>query len=303
VNEARSVLPFTNARRAGHRGPACEGGIARVIVAARAFGPVHARRIAGAMVVAGAIAVLLACSSMSACQSHSESAVERIHRTGVLRVGTDATYPPFESVDPSSGQLTGFDIDLVRAIARLLPARVEFVVVPFDGIVPGLKSGKYDLIISAMTITPERAQQIRFTRPYTTAGQSIVVRAGDASVMGPTDLAGKRIGCQLGTTGEMEARKIERAQVVSFDAIGSAFRDLENGHLEAAIADTPTARIFIRDHPTLRLAGEPLTQEEFGMAVRLEDPDLAEEIDRAMDRLGETGERRAIEERWGVAAQ
>jgi ABC-type amino acid transport substrate-binding protein len=236
-----------------------------------------------------------------ACSPSSEPTLERIRRQGVLRVGTDATYPPFESVDPATGELTGFDVDLIRAVADELPARVEFIVVPFDGIVPGLKTGKYDLIISAMTITPERARQVQFTHPYTVAGQSIVVRSDDATVHGAAGLTGRRIGCQLGTTGEMEAKKIPQAAVVSFDAIGAAFRDLENGHLNAVIADTPTARIFIRDHGTLRLAGEPLTREEFGMAVRPRDADLADAINQALATLRANGRMRDIEERWGLA--
>jgi ABC-type amino acid transport substrate-binding protein len=237
-----------------------------------------------------------------ACAHREEGTLPKIGRTGVLRVGTDATYPPFETMDPSTGSLVGFDIDLVRALARRLQARAEFVVVPFDGIVPGLKSGKYDLVISAMTITPERARQVRFTAPYTVAGQSIVVRRAEGSIRGVADLAGKRIGCQLATTGEMEAMKIPGARVVSFDAIGAAFRDLENGNLDAAIADTPTAGIFTHDHPTLSLAGESLTREEFGMAARLADADLVEALNRGLEDLRATGEMRALEARWGIVA-
>jgi polar amino acid transport system substrate-binding protein len=252
----------------------------------------------------GAAALLLLVLGVAgwACSRSDEGTLQRVQRTGVLRIGTDATYPPFETVDPATGELCGFDVDLVRAIAARLKARAEFIVVPFDGIVPGLKSGKYDLIASAMTITPERAQQVLFTRPYTVAGQSIVVRSAETSIAGAGDLPGKKIGCQLATTGEMEAKKVPQAQVVSFDAIGAAFRDLENGNLDAAIADTPTARIFIRDHPTLRLAGDPLTREEFGMAVRRQDGDLATEINRILDELRADGTKGAIEARWGITA-
>jgi polar amino acid transport system substrate-binding protein len=133
------------------------------------------------------------------------------------------------------------------------------------------------------------------------AGQSIVVRAAESAVRGAGDLAGRRIGCQLGTTGEMEAKKVAEARVVSFDAIGAAFRDLENGNLDAVIADTPTARIFIRDHATLVLVGEPLTREEFGMAARLKDGDLVAAIDRTLEQLRAEGTLRSIEERWGIA--
>jgi ABC-type amino acid transport substrate-binding protein len=250
-----------------------------------------------------AVLLLLMLSAAGwSCAPRDESALQRIQRTGILRIGTDATYPPFESVDPATGDLSGFDVDLVRAIAQRMQAKAEFIVVPFDGIVPGLKSGKYDLIVSAMTITPERAQQVLFTKPYTVAGQSIVVRSTESAIAGASDLAGKKIGCQLATTGEIEAKKVPRAQVVSFDAIGSAFRDLENGNLDAAIADTPTARIFIRDHATLQLVGQPLTREEFGMAARRQDSDLAAAVNRILDELRADGAMRGIEARWGITS-
>lgn len=242
-----------------------------------------------------ATAGLLSCGS-----DGEEATLSRIRRTRVLAIGTDATYPPFESVDPSSGRVVGFDIEVAQAVAARLGVKAEFTVVPFDGIIPGLKAGKYDLVVSAMTITPERARQVRFTAPYVVAGQSVAVRAGETSIQGAADLTGRRIGCQLGTTGELEAKKVPGAEIVSFDAIGSAFRDLENGNLDAVIADTPTSRIFIRDHPTIRLAGEPLTREEFGMAVRLQDADLHSSIDQALQDLRASGEMRAIEERWGL---
>jgi polar amino acid transport system substrate-binding protein len=238
--------------------------------------------------------------ALPGCGHQREGTQDRIKRTGVLKVGTDATYPPFETVDPGTGQLAGFDIDLVRALAAKMGVKAEFIVVPFDGIIPGLKSGKYDLVISAMTITPERARQVRFTDPYTVAGQSVVVRADETGISGVADLVGRRVGCQLATTGELEARKIQGGRVTSFDAIGSAFRDLENRNLEAVIADTPTARIFIRDHPTLRLAGDPLTREEFGMAVRPEDDAFAALLNRTLNALRSGGEMSAIETRWGI---
>ncbi len=247
-------------------------------------------------------AVLLAAAG---CARDSRGTLERVRTTGVLRIGTDATYPPFDFVDAQSGEVTGFDIDLARALARELGVRAEFTVVPFDGIIAGLKGGKYDLVASAMTITPERAREVAFSDPYVVAGQSVVVRRGAPGEPDPPEApltrSGRRIGCQLGTTGELEARKIPGADVVSFDAIGAAFRDLENGNLDAVIADTPTARIFIRDHATLALAGDPLTREEFGLAMRPADQELLRAINEALQSLRASGELSRIEERWGIA--
>jgi ABC-type amino acid transport substrate-binding protein len=243
-------------------------------------------------------AVLLALPT--ACSKGNEGTLDRIRRTRVLTVGTDATYPPFDSVDPSTGAVVGYDMDVVRALARALGAEATFQVVPFDGIIAGLKTGKYEMVASAMTITPERAQQVTFTRSYALAGQAVAVRSDETRIAGASDLAGLRIGCQLGTTGEMEAKKIPGAKVVSFDAIGAAFRDLENRNLDAVIADIPTASIFAHDHPTIRLAGQPITREEFGFAVRLADADLAKALNDALESLRASGDMQKIADAWGV---
>jgi ABC-type amino acid transport substrate-binding protein len=237
----------------------------------------------------------------AACSRRTETTLERIRRTNILTVGTDATYPPFDSVDPGNGAVIGYDMDVARALARALGAEARFQVVPFDGIIAGLKTGKYDLVASAMTITTERARQVRFTRPYARAGQAVAVRADETRIAGAADLGGLRVGCQLGTTGEMEAKKIPEAKAVSFDAIGAAFRDLENGNLDAVIADEPTARIFARDHPSIRLAGQPITREDFGLAVRSADADLALALNSALDSLRSAGEMQKMADSWGVA--
>ncbi|MBK8229269.1 MAG: basic amino acid ABC transporter substrate-binding protein [Candidatus Eisenbacteria bacterium] len=249
----------------------------------------------------GVAVLLLFAFGASACSKSEQSTLDRVRSTKVLRVGTDATYPPFESIDPTTRDAVGFDIDLMRALARHTGAEAEFLIVPFDGIIAGLKTGKYDAIISAMTITPERAEQVLFTTPYSSAGQSIAVRADEAEVTDLAGLSGRKIGVQLGTTGEMEARKVAGAEVVSFDAIGNAFRDLENGNVAAVIADTPTARIFQREHRSIKLVGQALTHEEYGIAIRLEDASLKAALDRGIDALRTGGELGRLEIQWGFA--
>ena len=249
----------------------------------------------------GWIALFACAAALHACGQPEKATLDRIAETKVLRVGTDSTYPPFESIDAATSQVVGFDVDLMRALSKELGAKAEFVIVPFDGIIAGLKTKKYDAIISAMTITPERAQQVLFSTPYSAAGQSIAVRNEDSSTTGLASLAGKKIGVQLGTTGELEAKKVTNGEVVSFDAIGNAFRDLENGNVAAVIADTPTARIFQREHGTIKLVGEALTQEEYGIAFRLEDVELKGALDRGIDALRKNGELRRLEVQWGFA--
>ncbi len=250
-------------------------------------------RLLAAVSLAAALAVLLA----AGCGKKGEGTLARIRREGTLRVGTDATYPPFESIDPASREVVGFDADMMRAIGKSLGVRVEFLVVPFDGILAALKSGKYDAVISALTITEDRAREVLFSAPYYAAGQSIVVRGG-SPIRAETDLPGKRIGVQLGTTGEREAHKISGADVVSFDAIGAAFIDLANGRLDAVIADTPTAALFSADHPEIALVGAPITRESYGIAMRKADLDLKGAVDGAIQALDRDGTVSMLREKW-----
>lgn len=244
-----------------------------------------------------ALAAILA--ALPGCAGDQEDVLARIRREKILRVGTDATYPPFETVDPAKGGLVGFDVDLMRAIGEKLGARVDFEIVPFDGILAGLSARKYDVVISAMTITEERSREVLFSNAYYAAGQSISIRS-DAPIVDLQQLKGKRIGVQLGTTGERTARDVPHAQVVSFDAIGAAFLDLRNGRLDAVIADTPTAMLFARSHPEIRLVGAPITRESYGIAMRRPDDRLKQAIDAAIAELEESGRTAILRGLWGL---
>ena len=125
-----------------------------------------------------------------------------------FRVATEATFPPFEF--QQGGQLTGFDIDLMRAIGKEADLNIDFRNLPFDGIIPALQARTVEAAISGMTITSERAQAISFSRPYFRAGLAIAVREDNRTIKNFEDLKGKRIAVQIGTTGALEATKIPR---------------------------------------------------------------------------------------------
>ncbi|MCH7761195.1 basic amino acid ABC transporter substrate-binding protein [candidate division TA06 bacterium] len=221
----------------------------------------------------------------------------RILETKTLRVGTDATYPLFETKD-AGGNLVGFDIDLMNGLCEEMGVKAEFVVVPFDGIIPGLENEKYDAIISAMTITPKRGERVNFTQPYYLSGQSIAVREEEERIKGVEDLIGKKIGVQLATTGEMEAKKIEGAEVVSFDDILMAFTDLKNGNVDAVINDVPVSRKIISMKKGMKIVGPLLTNESYGIAVRKEDSKLLVAINKALESHKKKGKYEKLEEKW-----
>lgn len=219
----------------------------------------------------------------------------------VLRIGTDATYPPFESIDGNSSKLIGFDVDLMKKICSELNIESQFIVVPFDGIIAGLKHNKYDAIISAMTITEDRKKEVDFSNPYYTAGQSIAVNAKNSYIKDISHLRGKRIGVQLGTTGEIEAKKVQDAKVVSYDNISAAFIDLENERIDAIINDIPTNKSIIKDrNNTLKLAGDVFTKEYYGIAFRKNDLELLQKINNTIDKLQKSGYLDRLKKRWNI---
>ena len=190
----------------------------------------------------------------------AETTLERVKRTGELRIGTDATYPPFETAE--GDQFTGFDIDIANAIAQQLGVRAVYRNSSFDGIFPALQNGTFDLVISAVTITPERSAAMLFSDPYYDAGQLLVTRSGVTGIDTPDDLPGKRVGVQINTTGQFEVEK-RQIEPVKYNSIDLALLDLRNGRVEVVVGDAPTLRYMIRQSfRDLRTVGSPFTRGE-----------------------------------------
>ncbi len=208
----------------------------------------------------------------------------------VVIIATDATFPPFEMVDETTKELIGFDIELMEAVAAQAGIQYEFVNMPFDPMLAGLSECQYDMAIAAITITDERKEQFLFSEPYVDAGQIITVKVGDTSIQGKEDLAGKIIGAQLGTTGEIEAQAIEGAEYKPYDTYDLAFLDLMNGQIDAVIADNPTALGFIEKNPeNLMTVGEVFTSEFYGIAICKDRQDLLDLINPALAAVKESG--------------
>ncbi len=214
-----------------------------------------------------------------------------------LVVGTEAAYPPFEFVD-AERRIVGFDVDLVRAAAREAGFEAVFVDQPFDGLIPGLQQGKYDAAVSAMTITPERAEVVAFTDGYYDAGQVIAVREGTTGISTPADLAGKVVAVQANTTGHRQAERIAGAEVRSFPSIEPAFMELAAGRADAVINDDPTTFLYAREHGGIRIVGAPFTEEQYGIAVRRDDAALLAKLNEGLRRVRASGEYDRLRKVW-----
>jgi len=216
-----------------------------------------------------------------------------------IRVATDATLPPFENVDDQSKQIVGFDIDLMNAIAEKEGLEVEYVNVAWDSLLAGMAQCQYDAAISAMTITEERKKNFSFTEPYFAAGQVVTVAADNEDIKSKDDLAGKVVGVQLGTTGDIEAQKIEGATVKNYDDVGLAFQDLLNGQIDAVIADNPLALGYVGENPDkLKTVGEVFTDEYYGIAVCKTNTDLLAKLNDGLAKVKAEGLIDELTDKW-----
>lgn len=217
---------------------------------------------------------------------------------GVLTVATEPAFPPFEFQGPE-GELQGFDIDLMNAIGAEMGVAIDFSSLPFDGIIPALQAGTVDAAISGMTITEERLNTVDFSRPYIEAGLAIAVQDSNTEVATIDDLEGKRIAVQIGTTGAEQAAEIPGAQISTFDSAPLALQELANGNVDAVINDAPVTldAIASGNISGLKVVGELVTQEFYGIALPKDSPNL-EEINAAIAALIDNGTYAEIYQKW-----
>ncbi len=207
-----------------------------------------------------------------------------------LTVATDASFPPFEYVDENSKEIVGFDIDLMNAIAEKANLNVEFQNVAWDPLLAGMANCQYDMAISAITITADRAEQFSFSDPYINAGQIVAVAIDNDTITGPADLVGMTVGAQIGTTGAMEAEAIADTNVKVYDTYELAFLDLANGQIDAVVADYPTAVAFVNANAdSLKVVGDVFTDESYGVAFCKGNDELISQVNAAIAELQSEG--------------
>jgi len=216
-----------------------------------------------------------------------------------IRIATDATWPPFESVNEQTKEIEGFDIDLMTAIAEKSGLEIEFINVAWDPLLAGIAQCQYDAAISAMTITEERKKQFLFSDPYFFAGQIVTVLIDNTEIASKYDLSGKVVGAQIGTTGSFEVEKIGGATLKTYDDIGLAYQDLMNRQIDAIIADNPLALGYVGENPDkLKTVGEVFTDENYGIAVCKTKADLLAKINEGLKAVKAEGLIEKLVEKW-----
>ena len=167
-------------------------------------------------------------------------------QAATINVGTEATFAPFEFMDEQTKELTGFDMEIIKAVAKEMGDDVRVHNMGFDALIPSLQTGIIDVTVAAMTITPERQKRVDFTDPYYQSGLVIMVRQEDTGKYKDfKSLEGSRLCAQIGTTGAMMAKRVKNAKVTEFNSITEAFMELKTKGCEAVINDKPVVDYYL----------------------------------------------------------
>ncbi|AJG23873.1 glutamine ABC transporter substrate-binding protein [Cupriavidus basilensis] len=225
----------------------------------------------------------------------------RAQDNAVLRVATDATFPPMEFVE--NGKRTGFDVELVEALAKTMGKRVEWTDIDFKGLIPGLISRRFDMAVSGIYITEERRKVVDFTDPYYTGGLVALVKSGNTAINTPADLNGKKVSVQVGTKSVNFLREnYPQVQRVEVEKNQEMFNLVEIGRADAAVTGKPAAMQYVKARGGMRVVEKALTTEEYGMAVRKDTPELTRAVNAALTKLKADGTYAQLVQKWFGAA-
>jgi len=218
-----------------------------------------------------------------------------------LIFGSDCTYPPMEMLDAKK-EIVGFDIDMIKAVAQAAGFEAVIKNTAWDGIFAGLTAGDYDAVLSAVTITEERARTMDFSDPYVEAGQVIIVNKNLNGLTTLSQFGGKKVGAQIGTTGAIEVMKFKNIKLKNYDEAGLAVEDLYVGRTDAVVVDSPTARAYVlqnaRYKDKLKIVGEPFTDEHYGVALKKGNAKALEMINRGIAIIKKDGTLAKLTHKW-----
>lgn len=225
---------------------------------------------------------------------------ERVRASGVLRVGVDPTYPPFEHL--REGQVVGIDVDLVRAIAGELNLRAEFAYVSYDGLYEALETGKVDLLISALVLRPERTRDFAYSESYFDSGQILITALDHGVTNSLEELQSKRVAVELGAQGHVEAialsRRLRDLTIMPHNSAEEAMEAVASGDADAALVDAISGRLFLAASSGLIAANDPVTSEPFAIVVRNEDQALLDKVNEKLRGMKDSGQLEQIVGHW-----
>jgi len=220
----------------------------------------------------------------------------------VLRWAADAeSGAPYAFQDPDNPlNLIGFEVDIINAIAKELGMNAKHVQNQWDGLIPGLERNDYEVAINGLEITSDRQKVVNFSDPYYKTYEQLVVRKDQENIQGLSDLIDKKVGTLKGSLAEKILRSAGGIIVRTYDSEKNSYTDLEIGRLDAVLIDHPVALYYAGWNPQLKLAGQPIGEVTYGIAMKKSDTLLLRKINNSIEKLKESGKLREILEYWNM---
>jgi polar amino acid transport system substrate-binding protein len=192
----------------------------------------------------------------------------------VLKVGSDTTYPPMETVDEATGQIVGFDVDVMNAICERINCKAEFVTTAWDGIFAALQQSQFDMVVSGVSITEERDKEMDFSDPYIVVSQAILLRVADKALTIEDFKKGRKLGAQTATTNATLGEElVGRENMNLYDTFAAAVAALKNGDVDGVIIDGTSAVAYEQEFAGELVVGiTGLQSDPLGLVFREGDP-------------------------------
>jgi ABC-type amino acid transport substrate-binding protein len=228
----------------------------------------------------------------------TDSSLENVRQSGVLKIAVNAEYAPMESLD-NEGNMVGFDIDLIKEIAKRMNVKAEIYNVSWDEVMEKSKKGESDVSISSISITPERSKELTFSAPYFNGGQVILVSASNNVIKNPGDLRGKLVGFQENTTNEEIAKQYtDTPNLRPYKNIDPMAMDLKNGKLDAVLIDYIAGLFMTKNFLGVKMPSKPFNDEFYGIATKLGNDSLITEINNILRDLKTEGYLQELNRKW-----
>ncbi len=234
----------------------------------------------------------------------AESAVDRIKKSGVLKIGSTATGVPTTFLDTNTGKISGIMVDVAQAFADHLGVKLEVIETPWASLIPSLQSNKIDLICAAMSITDERKKVIDFSDPIYPYAETLIVKKEDTKpYKGIADIKNLTIGAQVGTVYAKNLEKEGIQNLKIYDNIQDIMREITLGRIDAGVVDGPVAGWLVKTKPEFKVkiaeAYVPAWQTQIGAGINQGDKDLKVEVDKVVQKLHKEGKIKQILTNWG----
>jgi polar amino acid transport system substrate-binding protein len=220
--------------------------------------------------------------------------------TNVLRWGADPDSNAPYSFYGTQNQLTGFEYEIINAVANYLGRKAQFVQNDWDGLIPGLERDLYDCVICGIEITPEKSEQVLFSDPYYVTFEQYVSRRGSSQIRSLQDLRGQQIGTLSQTAALHLLESVPGIGVKTYDQEVNAYQDVVNGRLNGVLLDFPIAKYYAGPNPALQFDGPPFGTVLYGIAIKKDNYFLQQEINRGLAEIVRTGRLREILSHWGL---